>query len=61
MWLSYFRIPFGKLRARHPAELTPKPDAQERSLLSVDELLRRYNGDKDLLRELIEAARRCLY
>lgn len=35
-------------------EFVPSEDAMARDLLSLEELLRRYYGDKDLLRYLIE-------
>lgn len=41
-------------------EFVPSDDALERALLDPDELLRRYNGDKDLLQALIGGAQRRL-
>jgi len=41
-----------------PGEFVPKPDALGRQLMDVEELMERYCGDRKLLRELIDAARR---
>ena len=42
------------------AEFVPSEDALSRDLLDQEELLRRYYGDKELLRSLIEGARKKL-
>lgn len=41
-------------------DFTPKPDALERGLLDADTLIKRYHGDKDLLRDLIQKAKEFL-
>ena len=41
-------------------EFAPSKDALSRDLLDQEELLRRYYGDKELLRSLIEGARKKL-
>ncbi|PJE64494.1 MAG: hypothetical protein COU90_01470 [Candidatus Ryanbacteria bacterium CG10_big_fil_rev_8_21_14_0_10_43_42] len=41
-------------------KFVPSEDALERELLDPEELLRRYNGDKDLLKSLIKGAQRML-
>lgn len=41
-------------------DFVPSEDALERDLLDPEELLRRYDGDKNLLRSLIESAQRRL-
>ncbi len=41
-------------------KFVPSEDAFDRDLLDPEELLRRYNGDKELLRSLVEGARRRL-
>ena len=43
-------------KAINLVEFVLSEDALERDLLDPEELLRRYNGDKDLLRALIEGA-----
>lgn len=41
-------------------EFTPKPDALERKLMPAGTLIKRYYGDKELLRALIREARMSL-